>query len=260
MFSAFLDVSQTVVHTTEGNVGFPILYKDVAAVMAVFAAPMDAVVSLLRDTDLEPLPFRGGKPMIAVSFFRYDDTTIGAYNEGAVTTLVVRRGTPAPRVPALDMLRGAGSRKGMTYIFDLPVTTAIANAAGREAWGFPKFVTDIPFALQDGVFEASVKDPNGRATILSLSGKLGRGLRVPSSDMVLVSHLDGEPLRTRIDIKAAMYIHPRDGLSLRIGDSSHPMAERLRSLGLDGAAPILVQSTTRFRSRLHLGERMLRAG
>jgi len=43
------------------------------------------------------------------------------------------------------------------------------------------------------------------------------------------------------------------GIRLQVGQSRHRMADNLRELGLDGARPLAVSSTTRFQSRLNAG-------
>jgi len=251
----FLDVKQICVHTSEGNVGLPILYKKTAALTALFKVPLTAMNGLLQGTGLTSAPAGNDSALAAVVFFRYDETSIGPYNEAALATIVTREGHAAPPIPLVDISLPVALRRSAVHILDLPVTTAIANAAGREIWGYPKFVTEIPVALEKGHFAGSVKDPEGTG-IMEMSGDLGPGLPIPASDMVLLSHLHGEMVRARIDVRASMRAHRGRGLKLTIGTSSHPMAERLRTLGLDGQSPMLLQVTHSFRSRLHIGERL----
>lgn len=252
----FLNVEQTVFHTSQGNVGLPILYRNTQAITALFAVPASRVVPLLTGKGLVPVQTRAGDALVPVVFFRYDETSIGSYNEAALAVLVTREGESGPALPMAELVLPVALRRSAVHILDLPVTTAIANAAGREIWGFPKFVTDIPFTLADGQASGVVKDPDHRVEIVTLEGKLGAGLPSPGSDLLLYSHLDGELLRTRIEVSALQFTHRGNGLTLRIGKSTHPMAERLRALGLDGASPGLVQSTTHFRSRLPAGIRL----
>ncbi len=251
----FLDVKQICVHTSEGNVGLPILYKKTAALTALFKVPLGAMNSLLQGTGLSAAPAGSDSALAAVVFFRYDETSIGPYNEAALATIVTQEGHAAPAVPLVDISLPPALRRSAIHILDLPVTTAIANAAGREIWGYPKFVTEIPITMEKGHFEGRVKDPEG-TEIVEMSGSLGPGLPIPAADMVLLSHLHGELVRARIDIKASMRAHRGSGLTLTIGASSHPMAQRLSTLGLDGQSPMLLQVTNSFRSRLHIGERL----
>lgn len=252
----FLDVEQSVFHTSQGNVGLPILYRRTTAMTALFNVPADRAVPLLAGTGLVPVRSGAGNTRVALAFFRYDETSIGSYNEAALAVMVTREGVAGPVSVLADLMLPAGLRRSALHILDLPVTTAIANAAGREIWGFPKFVTDIPFSLADGEARGVVKDPGHQGDIVTLAGKPGPGVPSPGSDLLLYSHLDGELLQTRIEVSALQFTHRGDGLVLRTGSSTHPMAGRLRALGLDGASPQFVQSTTRFRSRLPAGVRL----
>jgi hypothetical protein len=82
-------------------------------------------------------------------------------------------------------------------VVDLPVTTEAANAAGRELWGYPKFVTSIDFALTGRRFRSSVHDPSGGKAICEIAGEMDGGIRVPSLSLVTFSKLDDTLVRTR---------------------------------------------------------------
>lgn len=252
----FLDVDQTVFHTSQGNVGLPILYKKTSSVTALFTVPATRVMPLLAGKGLVPVQTRGGDALVPVVFFRYDETSIGSYNEAALAVLVTREGETGPAIALADLVLPVALRRSAVHILDLPVTTAIANAAGREIWGYPKFVTDIPFTFENGRIDGCVKDPESSEDIVRLQGELGAGLPSPGSDLLLYSHLHGEIVRTQINVRALQFAHKGDGVKLSVGTSRHPMAERLRALGLDGQSPRLVQSTNNFRSRLPAGVRL----
>jgi hypothetical protein len=62
-------------------------------------------------------------------------------------------------------------------------------------------------------------------------------------------------VRTQIDVRAPTRAHRRGDVRLRIGGSSHRMADNLRLLDLDAARPRALLVTERFRSLLHAGRR-----
>ena len=64
---------------------------------------------------------------MALYCIEYRKTDIGPYNEVGLTVLALAPGDPIPA----------------NYVVDLPVTTAVANRAGREIWGYNKFVAAI---------------------------------------------------------------------------------------------------------------------
>ena len=71
------------------------------------------------------------------------------------------------------------------------VVCQLANAGGRELWGYPKFVTPIPFHLDRKSFSSAVTDPDGDKEIFSLSGRLLPSLPAPPMSLVLYSHHQG---------------------------------------------------------------------
>lgn len=252
----FLDVPQAVVSTSEGNVGVPILYRQARSVMAVFPVEASRLRALLEDDELEPVTVADGKPVIAIAMFDYQDTSIGPYHEAAVATLVVPRAFGIPFRPALDLLLPFRWRRVGMYILDLPVTTAIANAAGRELWGLPKFVTEIPIEWQAEEFRGAVLAPGSSSPVITLKGELGRGTVLPQKAILLYSRLHGELIATRVDLYGLARHTRSTSLQLEVGAVQHPMAERLAKLGLGGAKPALVQVAPSFRARLHLGHRL----
>jgi hypothetical protein len=139
------------------------------------------------------------------------------------------------------------------FILDLPVTTPLANAGGRELWGYPKFVTSIPFHLDRKRFEGSVIDPEGDAEIFTLSGRLLPAIPAPPMSLVLYSHHQGNLLRATVNVRGRMNLRPGGSLQIRVGESTHRMARNLRDLGLDEARAALVLDTHRFQSRLNAG-------
>jgi hypothetical protein len=153
----------------------------------------------------------------------------------------------------LELLKAPRKRHIGFYVLDLPVTTNAACTAGRELWGYPKFVTDIPFRLDDNGFVCSVANPRG-GNIFTISGKAKRGISLPVMELLLYSNLRGKHLRTVVDIEAKAHSTDSRGFQLELAERDHPMAVRLRELGLADKRPALIQTTSRFQSRLNPGE------
>ena len=138
------------------------------------------------------------------------------------------------------------------HILDLPVTTAAANAAGREIWGYPKFVTEIPFTLNGRHFDCAVKTPEG-GVLMRLSGRMGPSFPVAPLSLTLLSLREGEMVRATVNVRGAQRMALPGSLKLEVPDQSHPMAQRLQALGLVGAVPFAVNWTHDFQSRLYGG-------
>ena len=135
---------------------------------------------------------------------------------------------------------------------DLPVTTEAARAAGSELWGLPKFVTRIDFEREGRRFAGLVHDPSGERGIVRLAGELGRSLPLSAVQPVLVSRREGALLRTEISVRGRHRLFLGTHLQLEVQRSSHPMAERMRRLGL-GGRPELTIFASRMQALLPLG-------
>lgn len=249
----FFDVPRTSRITSEGPVDLPILYHDVTNVIALLDASLLGVRTVLEGTGLEPAMVVGDRAIVGLSFYEYRRTSVGVYNEVGTAIFVVRRGEPRPRYGWADLFVAPRRRRIAAYVLDLPVTTAAACAAGREIWGYPKFITPIPFRAEGRDIDAAVEDPEGHGRIVGISGQLGRGLPAPSLDLMTYTFLDGVLIRTHVDVRGHVTLHAPGTTRITVGDSPHRMAENLRTLGLDGARPRLVMKTDRFQSLLHEG-------
>ncbi len=254
MADDFLKVPTVEARTSLGAVRLPILYADATAVLAFFWVDPERARRALTGTDLEPLRFPGGRALAGFAFYDYRETSIGPYHEVGSALAVVPAGAPAGGLAPLDLLRAGRRRRAGYRILDLPVSTPIADAGGRELWGYPKFVTELPLRVEAGTFEGQVLEPGGKAPILTLSGTVRWRWPGPSHDLVLYSHLGGRRLRAVVDVSGPLRFSGGSGLRLSIGPGRHRMAETLRGLGLDGASPFAAGCCTRLRARLQGGQ------
>jgi hypothetical protein len=167
----FFQVPQTTHTTTQGPIDLPILYFDVSTLLAFFVTNRDAVEAKLDGTGLRPALTIGGRALVGIAHYEYRRTGVGSYNEVGLALPVLPEGAPTPRNLIQALYGSVDERHLGFHILDLPVTTPLANAGGRELWGYPKFVAPIPFRLDRKRFESSVIDPDGNGEIFTLSGK-----------------------------------------------------------------------------------------
>jgi hypothetical protein len=219
--------------TSEGAVALPILYFDASNVVAAFGVDRDLAARLLPK-ELEPVCVRD-RAVVALSFYEYRSSSVGPYTEVGIGQKT-RWSTAA------------------AFVVDLPVTTRTANAAGREIWGYPKFVTPITFSLRGRRFSSSVIDPAGDEPIVTISGDMGMALPSPPVSFSTFTLRDQKLLRTTITVRGRCAIRGRGNVALRVGrGSQHRMAQNLRALDLDGARPIALITTQKFTARLPEG-------
>jgi hypothetical protein len=227
----------------------PIQYRDGSAVYFYFTVPSKLVAEIL-DGSFEPAPLAFGQTIAALCFFEYRDSSIGAYNELGLG-VTVRGDRKAPWLP-LDLLRGAKARTTGFHILSLPVTSEAANQAGRTIWGFPKFVTEIPFRLEGRRFEASGSDPKtAKKTLFSVESQLGRGVPSKGLDLVLLNRGAAGNEKSIVNTQAQFTSARCPEFTLTIAKGDHPLQSLLRTLNLDSQAPLMAQYTTRFISQLH---------
>ena len=200
----------------------------------------------------------GRKAIVALPFCEYRQTSVGAYNEVGLAVAVVPEGVNLAVGGWLDLYRTIAKQRLGFRIIGLPVTAPLADAAGREIWGYPKFVTDIGFRLAVGKFVGDVQAPGGGEPILTLGGDLGFGMPATPLGLVRYSQLGDKDLRTVVNVRGRASLRRGSGLHLDVGDVDHPMAKNLSEMALSGRKPIFVMDTHRFQSRLNIGEQLLR--
>jgi hypothetical protein len=150
--------------------------------------------------------------------------------------LTVARGDPIPAI----------------YAVNLPVTTAVADRAGREIWGYNKFVAAIDVKRNGKKFLTTLCDPENES-ICSLEGLRGASVPVPPTDMLTFTLLEGRVIKTVIRMLTPFHASNGDSFVFKVGTSSHPMANNLRTLALDGARPVTVQYADLFQALLFPG-------
>lgn len=250
----FFQYPRSALRTTLGAVDMPILYQGATILMALFRVPLERARPLVVDPDLELVAAGSGRALAALAFYEYRETTIGPYREVGTALLVRPRQAPAPRWPLLSQLQPLDRRHAGFHVVDLPVTTDAACVAGRELWGYPKFVTTIDFELKGRRFAGAVHDPAGGPPLLRLAGTTRALLPAPLLDLLLYSRLNGPLLRTLVNTRGGGLGGPGGGLRLDVSASStHPMAQRLHALGLHGARPFFCMSSERLQLRLNAG-------
>ncbi|MFP5441207.1 MAG: acetoacetate decarboxylase family protein [Gammaproteobacteria bacterium] len=252
----FFQVPRTTFPSTQGPVDLPIFYYDSSALQAFFLPKRARVERLLAGTGLVPALTIGQRALAGIACYEYRHTTVGSYNEVGVAVAVCRDGEQLRLNGWSDLLstmRDPESRHVAFHILDLPVTTAAANAAGREVWGYPKFVADIPFRLEGRDFACSVMAPGTQAPVMELAGRVGPSVPVGTMGLTLLSFHDGQLVRATVNARGPARLATPGSLRLKADGSRHPMGERLLELGLDGAAPFAVSWTHAFQSRLNAG-------
>jgi len=203
--------------TVEGEtVTMPVEIRSASTWAATFLVPVDDAQALIDESGLRVASPLLGRAMVTLAVVRYADGDLGPYHELGVTVMV-EPPDPGPEVSKLG-----------AYIHQLPVNQPFTLAAGREIWGFPKWMAQIDIADRRRTTVCTLADND--SLVLSLS--IARGLPFPTRNAAVdaYSYLDGVLRRTKWELDAGGSRARLGGAHLELGD--HPVAKELRSLGL----------------------------
>ena len=116
----------------------PFYYRSTRSISVAFETDLEAALEAL------PAPLALSEPATAIlSFYEYQWTTFGPYNEAILSILVEHKGRP------------------MNYIMHIAVTTEPPMLAGREIWGFPKKLAQIEFKSDRDMIYGTLERPAG---------------------------------------------------------------------------------------------------
>ena len=191
----------------------PIRYFDVQCLVATFLAPPDKALALVAGAGLQPVLQEDGRAVVDVYCIEYRKTDIGPYNEVGLT---VRASAPGDPVAA-------------SYVVNLPVTTAVACRAGREIWGYNKFVAAIDVKCEGKTFSTVLRD-RGREMIGALEGKRGVSVPAPAADILTFTLHHGQLMKTVISVLTPSLASSGESFVFKVGTSRHSMAGNLRDL------------------------------
>jgi hypothetical protein len=205
----------------------PCFYYDNTCMTATFTASTEMVRALLPSPDMHPVEAFRGRALVAFTAFEYRATDIDPYNEFSISFPVT---FGKRNIPGLSSLLMMFRRYFTAYVWQLPVTTERARAAGVELYGYPKFLADITFTTEGGMLACRLSE-NGRH-ILTLKGKRLRTSPEKVNRFKTYSVKDGVPLAANI------YMNPKEFAKSMLPGSAelvlgeHGIAQTLRSAGL----------------------------
>ena len=194
----------------------PIRYFDVQCLVATFLAAPDRASELLVDAGLQPVLQEDGRAVVDLYCIEYRKTDIGPYNEVGLT---VRAKAPGDPIAA-------------NYVVNLPVTTAVANRAGREIWGYNKFVAAIDVNSEGKTFSTVLRDSD-HEIIGALEGARGASIPAPATDILTFSLHHGRLIKTVIQSADAVPCQQRrqfrvQGWDVQAPDDEQPADSRAR--------------------------------
>jgi len=252
------------VQTSKGAVDLPIRYHNGSLIGAFWLVEPSKAAALLP-ASLEPLVVPGLGTPAGLFLFEYRNTTIGSYGELGLTVQAVRAGVGAGTSLSslfcylLDMvanvlhfnealsLFGEHETSGL-YVVTLPVTTEGAMAAGREIWGYNKYLAKTT---------SDFTDPSAASFALAgeLELKLTQGLTLPAPGLPFLTFTErgGSLVRTRVLVGHSA----RWGGTVELSLAKGPTADKLKALGIaSGSSPHAVFRTDTLQADLPRGKEL----
>ncbi|WP_459955089.1 acetoacetate decarboxylase family protein [Nocardia sp. IFM 10818] len=202
-------------HSIQGeHVRMPVRIRQADACSALFAADPAAARVILAATGLEPVTVFG-RAVVSLAFVRYVDGDLGPYHEFAFSLMARQPG-----------------RKGSTgaYIHWLPVNQSFTCEAGQSIWGFPKLMADIDITPVRGGKRCEVRVDGQLVVALRIAAGLPMPGGAGGASIDAYTYRDGLLRRTPWVMNPARVRGRPGGARVELGD--HPVAERLRALGL----------------------------
>lgn len=220
----------------QGGVSLPIVCHRARAYFAAFPCPIKALSALVPDPRIKPISLWPGKGTLTIAIFDYQETSIGPYIEVAIGIPCRFRKTTA--VPLLPLLGERWLEDVGHWVLSVPVTTEIAERAGRAVWGYPKYVGDIEIQASDTRVTCVVSE-GGNAAIRAQIDRPGPSklLQLP---LRTYSIQGGDLLLTEAAIDG-VGVSKNFGLSASLALDPHPRNEALRDLPPELVAPVEVR-------------------
>jgi hypothetical protein len=133
----------------EGEKGkIPVFYRSAYGVFGFFPAKSSKVKELLPAKIKEKFKVPEFLPQITfcgIAGFMYKDSSLGHYNEVAITFPVQQKQKIKSNIFILNLVDSIIKGEFHVYVRHLPVTTKIAKDAGVIIYNYPKFIADIEF-------------------------------------------------------------------------------------------------------------------
>ena len=256
MKTNFFDVPRTYYTTSYTRTQVPMFFYKMAARIINYFIDYDRALPKLEGTGLKPCRFFKNKAMVSLTFFNYQEVTIGGYDEVVITIMVYPESLPEPSHPLSTILflkKGEWWKNMGSYVLEMPVTIPAARAAGREIWGFPKFLTTIPYSLTGNRFEFGVNDPDTNESIVEVKGEMGPGFSAKAFDFVSFNNYEDTIFKVITEVNGKMKTCMCKNVKVKAGSGDHRMAKNIRDLGLETAKPMVIMSSDYLQTRLNPG-------
>jgi len=221
------------------TVTLPAVVRDASSGSVMYMVDAPAAQKLIPKA-FEVVEAAPGQTQLTLVIVDYRDNDLGDYDEVGIVFFVRPAGEPDAEL---------GS-----YIYKLPVNQSFTCDAGYQIWGFPKSVEEIDFSYEDD--SATCKLTMGGRHVLSLTVPRGGEGSTPDTAAVGYTLIQGIPHRNEFvrGGSGEQTVPGGEGVALELGD--HPIADELRTLGVETAAPLLSAWSEHMRGHFGMSEKL----
>lgn len=208
------------------TVTVPVEVRSARMVGGTFTVPATAAQELIDHSGLRIQRFAGALGLCMLSAIQYADNDLGPYHEVALAFAVHPHDGSTAGSPATGNVT--------TFIHRLPVNQEFTCQAGRDIWGFPKWVAGITYRPYRGRTDVVLMDGGDLVLALGISG---RSVPAPANDMEMscYSWREGVLRRTPWTMRMSRVRMRPGGAQVELG-AEHEMARELRDLGFPKGA------------------------
>lgn len=232
---------------------FPIQFRDVHYISALYRSNPYAIKEKLKGTGLKPALYFMGSPLTAVGLIQYNESDLGAYNEVIIAIPVVPEHTGNIIKNWVDLYSPHKTRKVGQFIIHIPVTTQRSVDAGRELWGYPKIVLPITHDFREQKINTKIMSDKNQSTLIEINGNRCCGIPIPSMNLMTYSFLEQTMLKTCVDVRANMKWIPASNLIIKVQDSDHEMCKDIIALDICNKRPVFTIAASRFKANFFEG-------
>lgn len=235
---------------------FPIRFRDVHYISALYRSNPSAIYEKLKGTGLKPALYFRGSPLTAVGLIQYKDSDLGAYNEMIIAIPVVPENTGNKLQNWLDLYMPNNKKKVGQFIIHIPVTTQRSVDAGRILWGYPKIVLPISHNFNQHKINSHIWSEEKNSVLLEISGTSPFGIPIPSMDLMTYSFLGESMLKTFVDVHANMKWIPFSNLVINVHSKDHEICKDIIALDICNRKPVFTIEATRFKAEFFEGTKI----
>jgi hypothetical protein len=237
---------------TGQEVTLPLQYEDWEWIMATYSVPVSQIKEMLPPK-LKPILISPQKALISFGVLEYPNVKgLKPYDEWLISIPVQYE--PSVNIPFLPLVYNplfphSVYKKGGSYIYYLPVTTAESHRVGSEIWGFPKVHRQIKCTEDKAIKTCSLSN-NGEIEMSLQIEKIPTSYKNKEFSYCSYTEKDNELLRTCIVAKGNYGYSAFGKASITFGKGE--IAEKMKELDISNNNPTQVFTATNLYSSLPL--------